>query len=205
MARLDTGWRSAAYAWAHSIFKTIPLGCTSGLLTDIGKRRLGFFPVTRRWLWEFHFVYSALGWKSMCCYRHYHCCHGEPRACGHQPPLPSSPTDGKPNNAMRPSRFRHTGKFARLSKLETPASVMAHPLALSKSGLSNLQGPNKCSKSTYQAPKHIRQTRPFRIHFQPLCAETLQRKTSILAKHYAPAFHLPNLVGDLTHSKRVLV
>lgn len=37
MARLDTGWRSAASAWAHSTFKTIPLGYTLGLLTDIGK------------------------------------------------------------------------------------------------------------------------------------------------------------------------
>lgn len=25
------------------------------------ERRLGFFPVTRRWLWEFHCVYSAFG------------------------------------------------------------------------------------------------------------------------------------------------
>lgn len=113
-------------------------------------------------------------------YHHYHFCHSEPsRACQPLTPPPMK-SDGRPNNAIAPLRFRHTGKFARLSKHETPASLMAHPLALSKPGLSNHPTePNECSK---------RNARTKLTHFGHmsnsfLLSETLQRKTSVLAKH----------------------
>lgn len=134
---------------------------------------------------------------------HYHCCHGEPsRACQPLTPPPMK-SDGKPNNAMAPLPFRHTGKFARLSKHETPASLMAHPLALSKPGLSNPPTePNECSKRnarTSLAPIFRHKTQPFPIALKLYSARRLLWRNTA-----TPAFHLPNLVGDLTHSKRVL-